>query len=76
MPNKHHIGFILNQIHDMYITSPLNIMEETFQSFTNLFVNKMLNKWMNANNRIIDKLSKVNVCNRDNQQIKLYNGRD
>ena len=29
----HHIGFILNQINDMYITSPFNITEETFVSF-------------------------------------------
>ena len=27
IPNKNHNGFILNHRHDLYITSPLNIME-------------------------------------------------
>ena len=48
-PKRHHIGFIFNQIHDMYITSPLNIMKETFVSFPNLFVKEMLKPWMNTN---------------------------
>ena len=38
---KNHIIFILNQSHAMYITSPLKIREETFESLPNLFVNKM-----------------------------------
>ena len=42
MLNKYNIDFILNQIHDVYITSPLNIMEENFESMPNLFLNKIL----------------------------------
>ena len=32
-PQRRHIGFILSQRHDMYITQPLKIMEGTFVSF-------------------------------------------
>ena len=38
----HNIGFILNQRHEMYITSLLNITEEKFVSFPNLSVKKIL----------------------------------
>ena len=41
-PKKHHIGFILNQRHDTYITSPFNIMKETFVSLPTLFVKNFL----------------------------------
>ena len=30
-PNEHHNNFILYQIPDMYITSPPNLMDETFE---------------------------------------------
>ena len=42
IPNEHHNHFILNQIQDMSITSPLKFMDETFESFPNLFVDKMI----------------------------------
>ena len=35
-PGRHHIGFIFNQRHGMYITSPLNILEEIFVLFPEL----------------------------------------
>ena len=34
----HHIGFILNHRHDIYITSPLKIMEEKFVSFPEISI--------------------------------------
>ena len=39
-PKTYHIGFIFNQKHDMYIISLLNIMEEVFVLFPNLYLNK------------------------------------
>ena len=41
MPNKHHIGFILNKIHNMYITSRLNIIVEMFELFPKLIFYQM-----------------------------------
>ena len=41
IPNEHHNFFIFDQIHDMYITSPLNLMEKIFEPFPNLFVDQM-----------------------------------
>ena len=41
-PESHHIGFISNQRHDMYITSQLNILEEKIVSYQKLFVKKIL----------------------------------
>ena len=40
--NENHNNSILNQIHDMYITSPLKFMDKIFELLTNLFVDKML----------------------------------
>ena len=75
-PNKHHIGFILNKINDMYITSPLNITEELFVSLPKLSVKEMLIKWMNSNIQNFAQLSKVYVCNKHNTQIEgIYHGR-
>ena len=42
IPNEHHNRFILNQIHDMYITSPLKFIDEIFELFPNLFVDEIL----------------------------------
>ena len=36
IPKRNHIGFIMNHTHDMYVTSPLNLMEEIFVSLPNL----------------------------------------
>ena len=69
-PEIHHIGFILNHRHDMYITSPLNIMEETCVSLPKQFVKKMIEPWMNANIQFFAELSKVNVWNQHNQQTE------
>ena len=52
-PKKHLIGFILNQRHDTYITSPFNIMKETFVSFPTLFVKKLLETCINTNIQIV-----------------------
>ena len=48
IPNEHHNHCILNQIHYVYITSPLKFMDEIFESLPNLFVYQMIKKWMNA----------------------------
>ena len=41
------------------------------------FLEKKLKKWMNDNTQIVAKLSKVNVWNKNNQQMeKMYNGRE
>ena len=40
--NEHHGCFILNQIHEMYITSPLKFMYEICKYLSNLFVYQML----------------------------------
>ena len=60
---RRHIGFILNQRHDRYIISLLKVTEETFKSFPDLFVKKMLEPWMNSSIQIVPKLSKVNLWN-------------
>ena len=52
-PKRHHIGFILNQKHDMYIKSPSKITEETFVLLQILFGKKILKPWMNANIPIV-----------------------
>ena len=52
IPNKHHIGFILNDIHDMYITSTLKFTDKIFESLPNLFVDKMLKFFINAHIQI------------------------
>ena len=44
IPTEHHNHFILNQIQDMYIISPLKLMEWIFESLPNLFVDRMLEK--------------------------------
>ena len=41
-PKINHVFFILNQRHEMYITSLLNITEEKFVSLPNLSVKKIL----------------------------------
>ena len=46
-PESHNIGFILNQRHDKYITSPLNITEEKLYHIQNYLLKKILNHgWM------------------------------
>ena len=42
IPNKHHIGFILNQIHDIYITSPLKLWIKHFNHFQTYLLIKLL----------------------------------
>ena len=42
IPNEHHNIFILNQIHDMYMTSSLKFMDEIFRLLSDLFVYQML----------------------------------
>ena len=42
IPNELQNCLILNQIHYMYITSPLKFMDEIFKSLLNLFVGQML----------------------------------
>ena len=74
--DEHHNNFILNKILDMYITSLLKFLDKIFKSLPNLFVDKILKKWMNAHIQIMAQLSKVNVCNKDNQQMEpMYNSR-
>ena len=67
--NDHHNCFILNQIHDMYITPPLKFMDEIFESLPNLFFDQMLKKCTNDHIQILAQLSKVNERNKDNQQL-------
>ena len=43
-PNKHYIGFILNEIYYRYITSPLKFIDKIFESLPNLFVDQILYK--------------------------------
>ena len=43
---KSRVGFILNQRHDMYITSPLKIMEENLYHFQNYLLKQILNHWV------------------------------
>ena len=74
--NEYHDSLILNQIHDMHITSPLKFMAEIFESFPNLFIDHMFKNWTNAHIQIVAQLSKVNLCNKDNQQMEqIYNSR-
>ena len=74
-PEIHHLGFILNKIHAIYITYPLKTTEETFY-FSELFVLK-IEPGMNYNIQIFDQLSKVNVWNQHNKQVKqMYYGRE
>ena len=40
--NGNNNNFILNQIQDMYITSPLKFMDKIFESFPNLFFDRMI----------------------------------
>ena len=42
IPDQNNNNFILNKIPDMYITSPSKFMNEIFESFTNLYVDRML----------------------------------
>ena len=75
-PEINHIGFILNKRHDMYITPQLKIVEETFVSFSELFVKKNLVPWIKTSIQIVDHLSKVNIWNQHNQQMEqMYNRR-
>ena len=53
--NEYHDSLILNQIHDMHITSPLKFTDEIFESLPNLFVDKILKKWMDAHIQIVAK---------------------
>ena len=69
IPNENYNHFILNQIHDMYITSPLKFMDEIFEFLTNLFVYQMLYKLMNSHIQTVAQSSKANVWNKDNKQM-------
>ena len=66
----HYIGFIFNQRHEIHITSPLNILEETFLSHPKLFVKKMHEPWMNSNTLVVSKVSKVHVWNQHGQKME------
>ena len=41
-------------------------MDDIFESLPKLFVDSMLEKWMNYHLQIVAQLSKVNVRNKDN----------
>ena len=71
----HYIGFIFNQRYEIHITSPLNILEETFLSHPKLFVKKMHEPWMNYNTLVVSKVSKVHVWNQHGKKMEhMYNG--
>ena len=55
-PESHHIDYTLIQRDNIYVTSPLNITEETFVSFPKLSVKKMLEPWMDSNIQIVSQL--------------------
>ena len=48
-PNEHNNNLILNNIPDMYTTSPLNITEEIFVLLPNLIAKKKAKKRINSN---------------------------
>ena len=54
-PEGHHISFILHQIPDMYITSPLKFLAEPFVSFPKISV-KNIDPNINANIQIVLQL--------------------
>ena len=62
--NEHYNHLILNNIKDIYITSPLECMDKTFESFPKLFVDKMIYKRMNAHVQITAQLPKFNEYNK------------
>ena len=68
--NENYNYLILNHIKDMNIISPLKFINETFEFLPNLFVDIMVKECMNAHIQIVDQLSKVNLCNKENQQIE------
>ena len=43
-PNENHNNYILYQMPDFYITSPKKLMDDIFESLTNLFVDRMIKK--------------------------------
>ena len=52
-------------------------MDDILESFPKLFVDIILKKWMNSHIQIMDQLSKVNLWNKENQQMEqIYNARD
>ena len=68
--NENYNYLILNHIKDMNIISPLKFINETFEFLPNLFVDIMVKECMNAHIQIVDQLSKVNLCNKENQQTE------
>ena len=56
IPNEHHNSFKLNQIHDMYMASSLKSTDRIFELLPNLFVDRILKKWMNAHIQIVAQL--------------------
>ena len=77
IPNEHHNHLILNQIPDIYITLPLKFMDEIFESFPGLFVDRMHQINFNAHIQIVAQLSKFNVWRKYNSQMEqVYNARE
>ena len=60
---------ILNQVPDMYITSPLDFWAEIFVSFPTLFFTKILEPWIDINIQIVDQLLKIDLCNKHIQKL-------
>ena len=69
-PKEHYNQFILNQEPDFYIASLSKFMNETLTFITKLFVNKMVNKWMNKHIKVVAQLSKVIKQNKENQPME------
>ena len=74
--NEHHHHFILNNIQDMYITSPLKFIDEIFELFPNLFVDEILKidecRYPNCGSVIKSK-----CMEKYNQQMKqMFNARE
>ena len=73
-PNKHHNHFILNQIPYFHITSPFKLRDDILESLPKLFVDKILKQWMKSYVQIVAHISKVSVCNKQNQKLEpIYN---
>ena len=64
--NEHHNYFILNHIKHTYITSPLKLMDDIFESFPKLFFDR-IQKCMNLHIQIVAQLSKFYVRKKENQ---------
>ena len=52
-------------------------MDETLALLPNLFVNKMIKKWMNPRIKVVSQLSEVVKLNKENQQMEpMYMARE